>query len=316
MSFYHAFEERHRGTREDIKARLGAYRPFLEALRGAGAQAIALDLGCGRGEWLEVLGEGGIRARGVDLDDGMLAEAARRGLAAERGDALSAIRAAPEESLDLVSAFHVVEHLPFADVEALVRESLRVLQPGGLLVLETPNPDNFAVGTSRFYLDPTHLRPIPSPLLAFLPEYHGFARTHVLRLNAPAGVATNRYPTLTNVLMESSPDYAVVAQKAGPASVLAAFDAAFARELGVSAGDLAERFDAAQGNRDTRLEDLEQLARRAHELAVHAQHRAVEAEETVRQLVRSSSWRITAPLRAVVGTANRLRSRLRRGGST
>ena len=88
--FYRAFEDRYRGSREVIKSRLRTYQPFLGALLARYPGAPALDLGCGRGEWLELLTEQGFRARGVDLDAGMLAACLERGLDASHADALAA----------------------------------------------------------------------------------------------------------------------------------------------------------------------------------------------------------------------------------
>ncbi|HEY1150376.1 MAG TPA: class I SAM-dependent methyltransferase, partial [Pseudoduganella sp.] len=164
--FYRAFEDRYRGSRDTIKQRLRAYAPFLAALRGDASAPRALDLGCGRGEWLELLGEEGFAARGIDLDEGMLAACHERGLNVEQKDALAALREAPTASLSLVSSFHLVEHLPFDLVRELIAEALRALQPGGLLIMETPNPENLTVGATSFYMDPTHLHPLPPSLLS------------------------------------------------------------------------------------------------------------------------------------------------------
>ena len=111
--FYRAFEERYRGSRELIKGRLVAYRPFVEPLLEAYPSATALDLGCGRGEWLELLVESGFKPIGVDLDKGMLEACLERGLPVEQGDALAYLSALPDESQAVVSAFHVVEHITF-----------------------------------------------------------------------------------------------------------------------------------------------------------------------------------------------------------
>ena len=86
------------------------------------------------------------------------------------------------DSLTVVSAFHVVEHIPFETLRQLVDEAYRVLKPGGLLILETPNSENLVVGTSSFYLDPTHQRPLPAQLLTFVVEYAGFERVKTLYL--------------------------------------------------------------------------------------------------------------------------------------
>ncbi len=163
-NFYRALEERFRASREEIGARLESYRPFLSALRQVNPRPKAFDIGCGRGEWLQLLTEEGLDARGVDLDDSMLAACHERGLQAQNQDALEALQALPDESLDLISAFHVVEHLTFDYLQALLKEAQRTLSAQGLLILETPNAENLIVGTNSFYLDPTPRTPGPGDI--------------------------------------------------------------------------------------------------------------------------------------------------------
>lgn len=255
INFYRAFEDRHRGGRELIKSRLAAYLPFLAPLSSLATPPTALDLGCGRGEWLELLGEHGFSAHGVDLDDGMLAACRERGLNVATSDALSALRAQPDASLTLVSAFHLVEHIPFGDVHALIEQALRVLRPGGLMILETPNPENLVVGASNFYTDPSHLRPIPPLLLDFAVEFAGFARHKIVRLQEAPALHTQDSIELINVLNGVSPDYSIVAQKSAELTVTAAFDAAFATPFGLDLGDLAQRYQAQEVRRDSEFRD-------------------------------------------------------------
>ena len=144
-NFYRAFEDRHRGTRELIAQRLLVYLPFITPLLERHAACRAADLGCGRGEWLEILIGCGFDAHGIDLDDGMLEACRERGLPAQRNDALSYLATVEDNSLAIVSGFHIAEHIPFPDLQALVAEALRVLIPGGVLILETPNAENIAV---------------------------------------------------------------------------------------------------------------------------------------------------------------------------
>jgi SAM-dependent methyltransferase len=246
IPFYRAYEDRYRGARELIKQRLRAYQPFLAPMVPRDVPAAALDLGCGRGEWLELLGELGFQARGVDLDEGMLEACRERGLEATLGDALAALRACPDASLALVSAFHLVEHIPFDAVSELIAQSLRALRPGGLLIMETPNSENLVVGASTFYSDPSHLRPLPPTLLSFATEHAGFARQHVLRLQEATELHGTGPVSLFDVLGGVSPDYSVVAQKAAPASQWAPFDPAFAASYGIDLHTLAQRYDEAR----------------------------------------------------------------------
>lgn len=253
-SFYRAFEDRYRGSRDLIKGRLEVYLPFVDPLSAVYSEVAAVDLGCGRGEWLELMGERGYQAVGVDLDEGMLSVCVERGLDAARQEATVFLRSLPDESQCVVSGFHIAEHIPFADLQIVVEEALRVLKPGGLLILETPNPENIVVGTSSFYLDPTHQRPIPPLLLEFLPENSGFERVKILRLQEPQALIEKEGVDLSDVFWGASPDYSVVAQKFATASIMAVFDEPFARPYGIELAQLANRFDA---NLDRRFDALE-----------------------------------------------------------
>ena len=247
-SFYRAFEDRYRGSREAITARLHAYDAFIAPLAALYQPAGALDLGCGRGEWLELLGQAGFDAGGVDLDEGMLAACRERHLRVATADAVASLRALPDASLALVSAFHLVEHIPFGMVQQMIEEALRVLRPGGLLIMETPNPENLVVGASSFYMDPSHLRPLPPNLLAFAVEHAGFARHAVLRLQEAPQLHGGAPIELMTVLDGVSPDYSVVAQKAGAPEPLARFDAPFGAGYGVDLATLARRYEAQEAH--------------------------------------------------------------------
>lgn len=248
--FYKAFEERFRGSRPAVKQGFSVYLPFVEPFHGGAA----LDLGCGRGEWLDVLRENGFDARGIDLDDDLLAVCRDAGLLVEKGDALISLQRQADQSLTLVSAIHVAEHLPFDQLRLLITEALRVLIPGGLLILETPNPENIQVATTHFYRDPTHQRPLPPELLSFLPEHAGFARVKVLRCAEPEHIMDeSQAMTLEKVLKSVSPDYAVVAQKAASSDVLAQFDKAFAKEYGVPPEILLRRFEKRLAQMESEL---------------------------------------------------------------
>ncbi|EGR2520268.1 class I SAM-dependent methyltransferase, partial [Vibrio cholerae] len=180
--FYRAFEDKYRGSRELIKERLEVYLSFVKPLLESHQDAKAVDLGCGRGEWLELLTQQGVDVTGIDLDKGMLEACHALGLPVIEGDALKYLADLPNESQSIISSFHMVEHISFEQLGTLVSEALRVLKPGGLLIMETPNPENILVSTRNFYLDPTHVRPIPPLLLSFVTEFSGFGRVKVLRL--------------------------------------------------------------------------------------------------------------------------------------
>ena len=114
-----------------------------------------------------------------------MAHCCAKGLNAEQADALGYLRALKSESLAVVTAFHAVEHFPVGYFLALMQEAVRALQPGGLLIIETPNPANLLMGSFHFWNDPTHCRPIPPALLEFVYQYFGLKVVQRLDLNPP-----------------------------------------------------------------------------------------------------------------------------------
>lgn len=303
-SFYRAFEDRYRGSRQLIKGRLSVYLPFINPLRNIYGECPIIDLGCGRGEWIELTGEVGFKAHGVDLDEGMLTDCRERGFSVEAQDAVIALKQVPDHSLAIVSGFHIAEHLHFDALQELVKEALRVLRPAGLLILETPNPENIVVGTSSFYLDPTHQRPLPPLLLSFLTEHTGFSRTKILRLNESPELVGENDIDLLNVINGTSPDYAVVAQAGAAAELLEMFDAPFEKEYGMTLDTLASRY---RTEIQTRFSKIEGLIQQAEARATGAEARATEAEARIEAMKNSRSWRITAPLRWTVSALRRLK---------
>lgn len=213
--FYPALEEAFRGSPEHVRQRQLAYRGWIEDLP-AGPVG---DLGCGRGEWLQLLREWGREPRGVDLNALNVEHAASQGLAVLHGDAVGWLQAQADESFAGLTAFHVVEHLPFGVLLRMVQEAARVLKPGGRLILETPNPENLAVATHSFWLDPTHQRPIPPALLELVVRHAGLVLDATPRLNPPeAAEAEPSSDPLLRSLWLRGRDYAVVARKNGSAA--------------------------------------------------------------------------------------------------
>jgi SAM-dependent methyltransferase len=169
---YLEFENIFRGSEEDIAERQRAY---LSTLAG---HAPVLDVGCGRGELLELLRASGVQAHGVDLDSGMVNRCLEKGLAVELGDGVAAVRHASPGSLGAVVAAQVIEHLPYSELVAFLRALRTALAPGGITILETVNP-HAPQALKQFWIDPTHQHPLfPEVVLALL-QFSGFAEAYI-----------------------------------------------------------------------------------------------------------------------------------------
>jgi SAM-dependent methyltransferase len=188
-TYYLAFENHHRGSPEQLHAKFLAYQPYLKQLVEATAaarvadQTDVLDLGCGRGEWLEFVQAQGLQAEGIDANPVMVHACIQKGLRVQRADLLQRLHEQPSQSLLGITAFHVAEHLPFNALFELVVQAFRCLKPHGFLLLETPNPENILVATHTFHHDHTHRNPLTPDAMQFLLSYHGFQQVALIRLN-------------------------------------------------------------------------------------------------------------------------------------
>lgn len=175
---YGQLEDAFRGSRDDIQGRQRVYLPDVRDLPGP-----LVDIGCGRGEWLELLAANGIPAYGVDMNKTFVEHNVARGLDVRHGDAVEHLLSVEPGSIGGVSAFHVIEHVAFPDLVRMVDAALVALKPGGVLVFETPNPTNLVVGASSFYLDPTHRNPVHPLFLEFLLAARGFTQVEIRYLH-------------------------------------------------------------------------------------------------------------------------------------
>ncbi len=236
---YERFERRFRGSRSTILERLAQYAPLLELVEQHVDERRALDLGCGRGEWVELLKARGWQARGIDSNRRMIAEAMQYEIDVVYGNAVADVGTLPDRSVQLITAFHLVEHLPIETLLMLLREMSRVLAKDGVIILETPNPENLTVGTANFYLDPTHDKPLPPELLRFLLEQSGIGHTSVIRLNGETDPET--FTTLESAmrpLFYRAFDYAVIGVNTADTSFIGNVDRFIAQVAQCSPVDL------------------------------------------------------------------------------
>ena len=320
LSFYREFKEKYQGLHEFRESRLAIYKSLVEPLKVEYAGGRAVDLDCGRGEWLEIVGELGFDGVGVGLDEDMLAACRELDLNVEQKEPIAYLKTLPESSVAIVSGFHVTLHVPFSKVKILVQEALRVLLPGGLLILEAPNPETIRASTRNFYLDQTHQQLIVPQLLSFLPEYYGFARARTIWFWEFKYLNRSSSDTLQYALEGVRPGYAVIAQKAADEKIYKSLNTAFADEYGVRLETLAthyqnelkvtapqatERAEQAEARAAAAEDALDATRKELNEVHQTNQHHLQLAEVHERQfqeLLNSTSWRITAPLRWIVST--------------
>ncbi|MCU1273178.1 MAG: Methyltransferase type 11 [Bryobacterales bacterium] len=206
---YGRFAERFRGPEEYVKSGQKFYLPYF-----AGAQEV-LDIGCGRGEFLELMREAGVPARGIDLSHESVDLCRRKGLQAEVADLFAHLESLADASLDGIFSAQVVEHLPPNRLPEMIRLAAQKLRRGGVLAIETPNPECLAIFATHFYLDPTHTRPIPQALLAFYMEEYGIGRieTHYRSPALDSMPALAALPEDFRTAFFGGLDYAIIGRK-------------------------------------------------------------------------------------------------------
>lgn len=203
------FAEKFRGDEAAIRER---QRSLVELFQG---HEPVLDLGCGRGEFLELLRQAGIDARGIEQNPSLVAWCKKKGLAVEQGDALSYLGQLPNAALGGAFCSHVVEHLPPEQVPRLIELVAQKMRRDGVFVIETPNPECLVIFATHFYLDPTHTRPVPPALLCFYLQEAGFGNLELQYLEP----AVEHFPELAELpasLREKffgALDYRVIARR-------------------------------------------------------------------------------------------------------
>jgi len=183
MKFYEAFETKFRGSSVYIKDRFRGHLKLLDTSKNNKNLIIGLDLACGRGEWLALLKEKGIRAMGVDLNPFFIEGCNKQGLDVVCDDVFSFLQSQSLVDYDFISTFHFIEHLEFEKIIKLLKLAYSKLKPGGFFIIETPNCANLIVAAITFRIDPTHVTPLHPDFCKFLFEYVGFTNVEIIGLS-------------------------------------------------------------------------------------------------------------------------------------
>ncbi len=175
---YASYENVCRGSDKLITERLSYYLKWLKNIKTTN-RAYVLDLGCGRGEFVALLNNNKINARGIDLNKFSIQHAKSKNINVKQADIFKELKRVKPKTLPAISAFHLVEHLTFAELQSFLQLTASRLKPGGILLIETPNILNIQVAASDFYKDPTHIRPVHPYTLEHWLKHSGFSKIEV-----------------------------------------------------------------------------------------------------------------------------------------
>jgi SAM-dependent methyltransferase len=202
QDIYASFEDHFRGSEEMVRERQRAYLPLLEG------RSAVLDVGCGRGEFLELMREAGLDAEGIDIDPAMVDRCRKKGLDhVHVADAVEYLERKGDRSVGVIFAAQVIEHLSYAELLRLLRGARDTLAGGGLLIVETVNPHS-PQGLKHFWIDPTHRHPLFPETIVALCGLVGYASAYIWYPQGTGDPARDRVEQL---------DYAVIAETGGSA---------------------------------------------------------------------------------------------------
>ena len=310
--FYLRFENLHRGGTKTLLAKFRVYEPIISLICCEANNPKFLDIGCGNGEFLTFISCFGGDVIGIEKNSAYL-KGENNKILLEHSDALTWLKRQDDSSFDFVSAIHVIEHLEFSYLYEMVGEIKRVLKENGIILFETPNPDNVTVATKNFYTDPTHLRLIPYSLLSFVIKDHGFSVTHKWGVNESPHV--EKSTCIYDVIGGASPDYTIfglVNQNAFGGKV----ENVLSKPKGRTTKEMCDLFEARyQHDYSIISKELKKIDDKIFEQNCYYRDQMFEvSKEIVRlrhsfelelsSIYKSKSWKVTAPLRFIV---NRLR---------
>ncbi len=211
-NYYLEFENKFRGERENILKKFVTYDSLIDLILEQDPLASLLDIGCGRGEWLEKCSKKFNNCIGIESDLSMINLCKDNGLNVIEGDAIEKLSNFSDGSVTVITIFHMIEHLEYENLITLISECQRVLSDNGFLIMETPSIDNLIVSSKTFYVDPTHISPINPDGICFHLEKAGFTNAKYLYLNG--GPLENASPLkITRILNGVAQDLCIISTK-------------------------------------------------------------------------------------------------------
>ncbi len=217
-NFYFEFEKKFRGSQKDVLKRLQIYDGLLAQILLNINSPKLLDIGSGRGEWMTKCSKLGFDCTGIDFNQTMSVLSQDQGMNVICDDALNTMRNFDDNSFNVISSFHMIEHLNQEYLSKLLVESKRILTSDGILIFETPSIDNLLISTNLFYLDPTHVNHINPNQLKFTLEHIGFHKTEFFYINGgPLQDSINS--RITRILNGVAQDIVFIATKSSVSSL-------------------------------------------------------------------------------------------------
>ena len=210
--YYLDFENKFRGDRKEILNIFSSYEPLIETVIEGKSSPILIDVGCGRGEWLQRCQNKFYKSIGIESDTYMAKLCRDYGLSVIEGDAIDELSKFEANSISVITIFHVIEHLEFNKLQKMIGECHRILSDDGILIMETPSIDNLIVSTKTFYIDHTHINHINPEAISFHLEKAGFNKVKYYYING--GPLQDSHPLkITRILNGVAQDLCIISTK-------------------------------------------------------------------------------------------------------
>ena len=217
--FYLDFENQFRGDTDSILSQFSKYDSLINQVIKGIENPKFLDIGSGRGEWLQKWRDKGQDCCGIENDRDMICLCRNKALNIMEDDATNALLSLPNNSVSILTMFHMIEHINHNQSIKILSECLRVLSEDGIFIIETPSIDNLIVSTNSFYLDQTHISHINAEAIKFSMKKLGFDAIRDFYING-GPMMNDKHSKITRILNGVAQDLLLVATKSKTQSQL------------------------------------------------------------------------------------------------